>query len=361
MIWEWIGGLIIAATVVDLFFTVLIASHSRALIIPWVNLGVWHLFRCWAYRGGATGNKAATFCGPLLVMLAPIVWFGLLTLGFACIYYPQLGTGIQASSGPTNTSFFNALYYSGFCFSTLGLGDLEPETHSVRMLTIVQAISGFGVLTLTLTYFQSVFTHVVGKNAAGTFAHALTGYTGDAAAVLRNATRNGTVADLELTFMEKLSQIKEAHHAYPILQYFRFPEIEYSLPRLLYLALDFSSLQRAHASLHPEPDEEIGALRQLCLRLQGDLYPSLQKRAPQEQRNASALNEENWRRRFQAALETLGETSHEKASIKKAADLYVESRSQWAEDMLRVYYILGYHWQEVDHELARVAEDEASS
>lgn len=99
-----------------------------------------------------------SFVGPALLVILAAFWLLLLVLGFALLYWPALGTSLEASKGGTSTDFLAALYYSGFSFTTLGLGDIEPQTALLRMLTVTEAALGFSFFTLTITYFLSVYS-----------------------------------------------------------------------------------------------------------------------------------------------------------------------------------------------------------
>ena len=103
-------------------------------------------------RGGLLSSA-----GPSLLAVTVVTRIFLLALGFPLIVWLGLGTGVQASQGPTLTDFWTAFYYSSYSLTTLGVGDLVPETSLYRILTVPETGIGFSVFTLALAYFMSVY------------------------------------------------------------------------------------------------------------------------------------------------------------------------------------------------------------
>jgi hypothetical protein len=61
-----------------------------------------------------------SFGGPVILVLVVVVWIQLLNIGTALIVYPNLGDGIQNTSGPTSKSFLTALYVGGVNLAVVG-------------------------------------------------------------------------------------------------------------------------------------------------------------------------------------------------------------------------------------------------
>jgi hypothetical protein len=187
-------------------------------------------------------DRLLSYAGPTLLVLTVFVWVGQLLLGFTLIVWPALGSAIQASSGGTPTNFAAAFYYAGFSLTTLGTGDIVPLTPFHRLLTVLMAAVGFSVLTLSLTFFTSVYSALVRRN---TFALGLHHRTADAAVLLSHLGPSGNFSDArsELTTMaENLINLYQSHHFYPVLHYFRFQGDAYALSRMALLPLDTATL-----------------------------------------------------------------------------------------------------------------------
>lgn len=124
---------------------------------------------------------------------------------------------METASAPTD--FVTAIYYSGYTVTTLGTGELTPQTSTYRLLMILEAVLGFSVLTMTLTYFESVYNHLIERNTFALSLHHRTARTVDAAELL---ARIGTSGDFDSSarqdisnMAQKLLNILESHHSYP--------------------------------------------------------------------------------------------------------------------------------------------------
>ena len=61
-----------------------------------------------------------SYSGPVVITVPLAAWFVLLVIGWAMIYKPALGTAVAALSGPTDTGWATAIYFSGFSLTTAG-------------------------------------------------------------------------------------------------------------------------------------------------------------------------------------------------------------------------------------------------
>src|SRR5438045_1574411 len=83
-----------------------------------------------------------------------IIWAVTLVFAFTLIHW---AIGSQINSGGTTGGFLTDLYYSGTTFSTLGLGDLTPITSAARVITVLEASMGLGLLALVIGYFPVLY------------------------------------------------------------------------------------------------------------------------------------------------------------------------------------------------------------
>lgn len=193
--------------------------------------------------------------GPVLIVTQATVWASLLLLGVSLIVWPLLGSGIVDSSGSqTESSFAAALYYAGFSVTTLGVGDLVPQTTFARLVTITAAAIGFSFFTLVLAYIISVYSALGRRSQFASEIAYRTGRTGDTIAYLRLHLESDSHALLNQDLCDmasKLADLLESHHFYPALHYFRFSEPRYAMSRMLRFCLETASLLRAMNELNP--------------------------------------------------------------------------------------------------------------
>jgi len=101
------------------------------------------------------------------------------------------------------------------------------------------------VLSLTLTYLMQVYSALQQRNTLGLKINLMTAESGDAADLIAGLGPDGQFsagyANLA-TLADDMTRVKESHHFYPVLFYFRFHEPEYSVSRMALAALDMVTL-----------------------------------------------------------------------------------------------------------------------
>jgi hypothetical protein len=246
---EWIfytvGFCTVLFTGIDVFLTVLYARSGTGLISPKLNLYIWLIFRQIARLFSRRKQTILSFCGPTILVTLLSLWVFLFIFGFALIIWPQLGNQVVATDGQDPATFWSAFYYSGYSFSTLGTGDIVPESDFYRVLMVVQSVIGFSLFTLIITYFLNLFNAVRRRNVFALSLHSKTLGTADPSEYVSRIAGDDELIITQQQFGEisvKLTEMLESHHFYPILQYFRFPEILYGIPRILLITLDTMSL-----------------------------------------------------------------------------------------------------------------------
>ncbi len=164
------GVLLILAGIVDVFFTVLhpdgfglLSSRLYGGLFKAVRL----LTRPLPRRLRALGLSIAA---PLMVPVVITVWIILVLVGYALVYYAGMNAqSFNFSSPGLEPSFGEALYLSGTAISTVGFGDVTPATGVYQALAVCEALIGFGILTLAISYVVGVYgvLQQLGVTAAG--------------------------------------------------------------------------------------------------------------------------------------------------------------------------------------------------
>lgn len=333
---EWLerlaGALVLAITLLDVFLTVLHARAGSGLLAPRLARGVWRLLR--ALPLGSKGGRL-NYCGPLQLVALVVMWGALLAFGAALLIHPGLGTGVRSSSGITDTDFITALLVGGSSMSIVGASDYGPAAPGYKLLFLFHSLVGMSVTSLTITYVMQVYTAVRSRNTLGLMVHGQSGDTGDAAElVARWGPRgrfDGGYNNL-YTIAADMAAIKETHHFYPVLFYFRFEEVFYAPPRFLLVALEAVALVRT--ALDPR---DLGWLQDSAALAELDgasamLLHTLRESFPGHDRRPvdGARAHERWSRRYGSAVARMRE-----AGIPLRADQdaglreYVELRARW--------------------------------
>ncbi|GHA83420.1 hypothetical protein GCM10007067_21920 [Lysobacter bugurensis] len=248
------GAALVALALADVFFTVLYARAGAGVLTPRLNRWTWRALILVSGRRGHRRDKLLALGGPLMLVQTACLWFTLLVTGTALLVWPSMGEGVQAGQGATPTDFNAALYFAGYSLTTLGTGDLVPRTDFTRAVMVGAALVGFSVLTLTLTYFMSVYGALERRNALAQGLHHLSGASGDPLELLEHLAGDGRLPDRvgDLTAIGLgLLDLLESHHAYPVLHYFRWPDRRYALARIALLAIEPVTLMRSGVAGEP--------------------------------------------------------------------------------------------------------------
>lgn len=344
-------GLVLLA-LVDIYLTVLFPRLGSSVLSFMLARSLWCLFRTVAGIMPAQRARLLAHSGSLTVTTIVVAWIALLIGGFTCLNWVGLGTGIQASEGPTPRDFWTALYYSGYAVTTLGTGDLLPKTDYYRMLMVLQSALGFATFTLTITYVLSIYAALTQRNTLALSLHHRSNDTADPIELLIRLLPDGSPINIHqsLSDMAKdLMYLVEAQHSYPILLYFRFSQTYYALPRIILLLMETATLIKS--ALHPEKYRFIinsaavaevwrGGL-QLSAELSDLLFPKLHPRKYPHL-------EQVWRKQFYQALERLSAEGIETVpNPEVAADRYVDLRRKWFSQLTILAEHMAYRSSEI--------------
>jgi hypothetical protein len=355
---QLLGAALMALALVDVFITVLYARARGGVIASAVGTAVWRGFRGLARLAGRHEAFVLSLCGPAVLVTMVIAWALALTLGAALIMWPALGEGIRAGGGQTPRDFVTALFAAGNSLSIVGAGDFEPRTTGMRALYLFNSIAGASVLSLTLTYLMQVYNALLRRNSFALTLYLLSGESDDAAELICGLGPRGdfeTGATTLSALAIELAAVKETHHLYPVLFYFRFQEPFYAVSALTATSLDMASLIRT--ALDEERHGVLkasGSVRQLersALMLAQTLESNYLPDEPQGPRQPDEATLAAWRQRFDHALFKLRRTGISVSSDPDAAfDTYVELRSRWNTDVMALAPAMGYEQAEVDPE-----------
>jgi hypothetical protein len=350
------GAVLVLLVLIDIYLTVLYQSGNGLFSMP-LNHAVWRLCRRVALLIPASRDRLLSFVGSMLLVLIVVLWGSLLVCGFALVVWPALGTAIQASQGPTPTNFATALYYSGYALTTLGTGDIVPKTSLYRLLLVLESFIGFSVLTLTITYFLSVYNALVRRNAFALRLQHGTGGTADAVELLAHLGAGGNFGNSRQDISNMASELLHLlqwHHSYAILPFFRFVEGYYALPRIALIAMDTATLIKS--ALDEEQHRSVmgsaavaelwGGGLQLLTRLSKSLLPG-SGRSEVDQPEQSDVD--HWRARFYEAVAHLQMAGIATVpDVAAGADRYVALRCEWNPYVVTLAKYLAYEWSIVD-------------
>jgi len=151
----------------------------------------------------------------------------------------------------------------------------------------------------------------------------------------------------------ELSRVKEAHHLYPVLFYFRFPQPFYELSRFTLVLLDAVALIRTALE-----DEPAGWLKRsaglehlerggfVLIDTLHHVYlrdDAVGPEAPTPEQSQA------WRARFIRGVGVLRAAGLPvRRDVARCADRYVQLRNRWNEPLLRLGWAIGHLPEEID-------------
>jgi hypothetical protein len=332
-----LGVVIILVILLDVFVTVLYARIATGVLSHYLACWVWRGFRGMTCLVPKHRDRMLSFGGPIILVALVLTWILGLVLGAAMVIHPMLGKTITATSGPTPTDFFTAMYMAGDSMSTVGTSDLAPRTPFTRMFFMTMSFLGLSIVTLTLTYFLEIYTALQRRNTFAFKLHLATGETGDAADLVAGLGPGGRFENgyAQLSEMQaEMASFKESHHFYSVLLYFRFKEPYYAVSRLALINLETVSLIKSALS-----DDAYGWLKESAavnqlwrgsMHLMTFLTDSFLPAGIPFADEPDEQLQERWRRRYRAAVRRLHQ-----AEIRTIEDdtigeeNYVALRSRW--------------------------------
>src|SRR5262249_13849852 len=208
----------------------------------WVR-GIWSPWRLIAGRlRPARRERFLAIFGPIALLALIALWAVCLVVGFAGLHW---AAGSHLEPIGLFSRFSDDLYMSGTTFTTLGLGDLHPVGPVARLLTVVEAATGFAFLAIVVAYLPVLYQSFSRREAQLTVLDAWAGSPPAAAEVLRRlAARSelpmlgGFLKDWEFW----CSDLLESHISYPTVGFFRSQHQKQSWLAALACMLDLSAL-----------------------------------------------------------------------------------------------------------------------
>jgi hypothetical protein len=355
---EIIGALLGLTVLIDIFLLILYARANKSIISKEISHVVWRMFVGISKAFGRWRETFLTFSGPVILVMVLGSWALLLSLAAALIIHPNLGTGIVTNHGETPTDFVTALYVGGSSLSFIGASDFTPQSGFFRLFYLFTSLIGVSLASLIVTYLMELYSNLKERNALGLKVHILSSETGDAAEVIAHLGPQGQFDggyNNILDWSAETATVKESHHFYPMLFFFRFTEPFYSVSRTTLTSLDTVSLIKSALD-----NEEYGwlkesaAINDLWIASMKELQTLAQDFLPNEDMNVppDKKTQERWRKRYEEGVKRI-----KAAGIKTMDDGvedYISLRKQWDRHITLLAPKFAYEMDEIDTALAKV-------
>lgn len=229
-----VGVLIVLAALRDIFDT-LMRPQGAGTLSRLVFGGIWRVTR--AVQGTGRSSEVA---GPLGLLGVIGVWALLVVAGWTLIYLPRMPQGFHFGSSldpAASSDLVASLYLSLVAVTTLGFGDITPADPFLRIGVPVQALLGFILLTVGISWVLQVYP-ALGRRRV--FAQWLATMRVTAGAEVVRTGEPSIAAGLLSHAADSVSEVEQDLVQYPETYYFRERRRDLSLAAQLRHALDLA-------------------------------------------------------------------------------------------------------------------------
>ena len=175
--------------------------------------------------------------GPLSLLVLFAVWAASLIAGFGLIHH-----GIA----PRDGGLVDAMYLSGTTFTTLGYGDMIPNTRPDRVVAVAEAATGFGFFAIVISYLPVLYQAFGRREAFIALLDARAGSPPAAGRMLLRTPPTGESAACLTGFLTEAerwaAEVLEGHLSFPVLGHYRSQHDNQSWLAALACTLDAAAL-----------------------------------------------------------------------------------------------------------------------
>jgi hypothetical protein len=192
------------------------------------------------YRQELARDRLLGMFAPAFVVTLLASWLVVVVLGYGLIYF-----GLRNQLEPVPQDLAHTAYLAGTSVFTLGAADVLVAGPAARLVTLVAAATGLGIVALVITFLFSLFASFQRREILVVTLQARAGAPPSAVALLEAHRGLGLVDDLPALFeaWEVWSaEVLDSHVAFPLLTWFRSSHDNLSWIGALAAVLDASTL-----------------------------------------------------------------------------------------------------------------------
>ena len=246
------GTALVSAVLFSAVKTVVLPRNAQSLITRGVFRFVYAVLAQFARfpKSFAGRDRILALVAPFGLLLLPIVWVTLVTLGFTLIFW---STGAESMSA--------AFHLSGSSITTLGFAPADTLEH--RIFAFTEATIGLILVALLITFLPSLYSAFSSRETLVTKLEVRAGVPPSAAEFLLRHYRIGWLDQLEsfwLAWEQWFAEIEESHTTFPMMALFRSPN-----PKRSWITAAGTVLDSAALTLTVLKDKGTGAAA-VCIR-----------------------------------------------------------------------------------------------
>ena len=239
-----LGGVLVVLMLFEIFLAFLLPRRVKRDPLLARRVAI-YAFRPWrALARRLPENAADTLLGmygPFGLLLDLVLWVAMLMFGYGCLQWA--GGSHLGVSGPVD--FGQDLYFSSASLVSSGTAGLAAHATFARVVQVLDAAPGLGVLTIVIGYLPSLYQAFSRRETTVSQLDARAGSPPSAGRLVVRATQRGGWPALNeyLRGWEVWSaELMETHLSYPMLAFFRSQHVNQNWLSALVTILDASSL-----------------------------------------------------------------------------------------------------------------------
>ncbi len=368
MIFILLGAGLLVLVGYDVYVTTLHARGKSGPLTNGFTQLAWKVSRAIAFnlpRGRR--HKLLNRIGPALMPCVMVGVIALEIIGFSLIYLSRMPQDFYLQHNAHGPPWIESLYFSGATLTTLGYGDLAPRTVPMRGVALVEAATGFALISLIITYLVAVYRALERKRAfALSFYHQAEGGA-DVVGFISHHFVDGKFVGIQANLRSAardMQEILESHIEHPIIHYFHPTEVYKGLPRVLFLALETVAVvsscldKEKYSELYNHPN--VVTLGSSARHTLNKFIALLELERAVERSEAKDFDGSlRWRRRFEETIHELSDACiATEPDTEKAWRTYQLHRAEWEKQLYHFSRFLGYDWDEVTGDMHREATTE---
>jgi len=279
LVWLLLGVFLLILVAWDVFETIVVPRPTPG----WFRIGRYLVRTSWwvlrrvagGPNRGTTRERVLGLFAPAATLLLLFAWLTALFVAFGLILF-----ALRDQLQPPPANLGSAIYFAASSLLTIGYGDIVANGTAARIVVVIAAATGLGVVALVVTFLFSLYANYQRREAPVVLLQAKAGAPLSAVVLLENMARLGLSDRLPLFFGEWERwevEVLDSHVAYPLLGYFRSSHDNLSWISALGTVLDTATLVLTTIEDVPRGQAELA--RELGIHLVEDIT-NLGNRAP---------------------------------------------------------------------------------
>src|SRR6476660_686821 len=223
LVWLLLGVFLLILVAWDVFETIVVPRPTPG----WFRIGRYLVRTSWwvlrrvagGPNRGTTRERVLGLFAPAATLLLLFAWLTALFVAFGLILF-----ALRDQLQPPPANLGSAIYFAASSLLTIGYGDIVANGTAARIVVVVAAATGLGVVALVVTFLFSLYANYQRREAPVVLLQAKAGAPLSAVVLLENMARLELSDRLPMFFGEWERwevEVLDSHVAYPLLGYFR--------------------------------------------------------------------------------------------------------------------------------------------